>query len=100
MGNLPKTHSMGNVTSEFSRCEAANDALSSHRRLELIAALYDLPGEDLNLGPVLEFSWKQILLIPLNGNNMLVSSLKYRFVAMTEENNILVSRFLCSHSPR
>lgn len=89
MGNLPKTHSVGNVTSELNRCEAANDTTDSHQSVELIAALYDLTDVDLNLGIVLKFSWKQILLIPLNGNNMLVPSLKYRFVVMTEKNNTL-----------
>lgn len=89
MGNLLKTHSTGNVTSELNRCEAANDTMNSHQSLELIAVLYDLTGGDLNLGLVLKFSWKQILLIPLNGNNMLIPSLKYTFVVMTEKNNIL-----------
>lgn len=89
MGNLRKTHSAGNVISELNRCEAANDTMNSHQSWELIAVLYDLTGGDLNLGLVLKFSWKQILLIPLNGNNMLIPSLKYSFVVMTEKNNIL-----------
>lgn len=100
MGNLPKTYSIGNVTSELNRCEAANDTMDSHQTLELIAALYDLTDGDLNLGLVLKFSWKQILLIPLNGNNMLVPSLKYRSAVMTEKNQHTVSRFLCSPNPR
>lgn len=100
MGNLPKTYSIGNVTSELNRCEAANDTMNSHQTLELIAALYDLTDGDLNLGLVLKFSWKQILLIPLNGNNMLVPSLKYRSAVMTEKNQHTVSRFLCSPDPR
>lgn len=49
MGNLPKTHSFGNVTSALNRCEAANDTMSSHQSLELIAVLYDLTDGDLNL---------------------------------------------------
>lgn len=89
MGNLPKIHSVGNVISELNRCEAANDTMHSLQSLEVMAALYDLTDGLLNSGRVLKFSWKQILLIPLNGNNMLVSSLKYRFVVMTEKNNIL-----------
>lgn len=89
MGNLLKTHSVGDVTSELNRCEAANDTMNSHQSLGVIASLYDLTDGDLNLGLVLKFSWKQILLIPLNGNNMLVPSLKYRFVVMTEKNIIL-----------
>lgn len=100
MGNLPKTHSIGNVTSESNRCEAANDTMSSHQTLELIAVLYDLTDGDLNMGLILKFSWKQILLIPLNENNMLVLSLKYRFVVMTEKKQYTVSRFLCFHNPK
>lgn len=46
MENLPKTHSIGNVTSELNRCEAANDTMNSHQSLELIAALYDLTDGD------------------------------------------------------
>ena len=66
MGKLPKIHSIGSVTSQLNKCEAANDTTNSHRSLELTAVLYDLTGEGLNLRLVLEFSWKQILLIPLN----------------------------------
>lgn len=68
---------------------AANDTMNSHQTLELIAAFYDLSDGDLNLGLVLKFSWKQILVILLNGNNMLVLSLKYRSVVITEKNNML-----------
>lgn len=63
--------------------------MNSHQTLELIAAFYDLSDGDLNLGLVLKFSWKQILVILLNGNNMLVPSLKYRSVVITEKNNML-----------
>lgn len=63
--------------------------MNSHQTLELIAALYDLSNGDLNLGLVLKFSWTQILVILFNGNNMLVPSLKYRSVVITEKNNRL-----------
>lgn len=100
MGNLPKTHSVGNVTSELNRCEAANGTMSSHQSLELIAALYDLTDGDLKLGASFKVFLETNFANPTQWKQYAGSYLEMQICGDDREKQYTVSRFLCSHNPR